>query len=296
MRFGLVGTGPWARNVHATALAEADGVDLVAVWGRDPAKAQALADDVGATAYDDVDDVLGAVDAVAFAVPPDVQAGIAVRAAAAGCHLLLEKPVALTREDAARLEEAVDRAGVGSLVFFTARFVPEQRAWLESVRESAWEGAWGRWLGSAFPPEDPDGGSPWRRAQGGLWDVGPHVLAMVTGALGPVVRVTADAGRRDLVHLVAHHESGATSTASVTLSAPRAAGGSALAVWGAEGVSTMPTGTTPPERALALAVAELLDDVRAGRTSHPCDVRFGRHVVDLLAGAQEQLESISSNS
>lgn len=36
MRFGLVGTGYWARSVHAAALQKVDGVQLAGVWGRDP--------------------------------------------------------------------------------------------------------------------------------------------------------------------------------------------------------------------------------------------------------------------
>ncbi|HET9292278.1 MAG TPA: gfo/Idh/MocA family oxidoreductase, partial [Actinomycetes bacterium] len=36
MRFGLVGTGYWAQEAHATALAAHDDADLVGVWGRDP--------------------------------------------------------------------------------------------------------------------------------------------------------------------------------------------------------------------------------------------------------------------
>ncbi|WP_410095188.1 Gfo/Idh/MocA family oxidoreductase [Streptomyces sp. wa22] len=48
------------------------------------------------TGEEGLDALLAASDAVAFAVPPDVQAPLAVRAAEAGCHLLLDKPVATT--------------------------------------------------------------------------------------------------------------------------------------------------------------------------------------------------------
>src|SRR3954471_22667853 len=74
LRFGLLGTGRWAAETHAPALVAAPGAELVAVWGRDAAKAGALAERYGARAYAEVDDLLAEVDAVAVALPPDVQA------------------------------------------------------------------------------------------------------------------------------------------------------------------------------------------------------------------------------
>ena len=77
LKFGLVGTGYWARIAHAPALALTDGIELAGVWGRDPRAAAALAAEHGAVGFADVDALLAAVDGVAFAVPPDVQAPIA---------------------------------------------------------------------------------------------------------------------------------------------------------------------------------------------------------------------------
>ena len=83
LRFGLVGTGHWARITHAPALASTDGIDFAAVWGRNTGAAVELADRYHAMAYEDISAFVADVDAVAFAVPPDVQAPIAVRAAIA---------------------------------------------------------------------------------------------------------------------------------------------------------------------------------------------------------------------
>ena len=43
LRFGLVGTGHWARITHAPALASTDGIDFAAVWGRNTEAAAGLA-------------------------------------------------------------------------------------------------------------------------------------------------------------------------------------------------------------------------------------------------------------
>jgi len=141
MRFGLVGTGYWARVTHAPAVASTEGVELTAVWGRDPRAAAGLAAEYQATPSRDIEAFLAGVDAVCFAVPPDVQAPIATRAARAGKHLLLEKPVALSEAEADGLVEAVEQAGVASVVFFTQRFQPDVRAWLAEVTaRGGWAG------------------------------------------------------------------------------------------------------------------------------------------------------------
>jgi predicted dehydrogenase len=95
LRFGLVGTGHWARITHAPALASTDGIEFAAVWGRDAGAAADLAATFHATAHHDLSAFLSDIDAVAFAVPPDVQVPIAIRASGSGKHLLLEKPIAV---------------------------------------------------------------------------------------------------------------------------------------------------------------------------------------------------------
>ncbi len=290
LKFGLVGTGYWARITHARALASTPGVELAAVWGRDLAAAQDLAGQHGATAFAAVDEFLASVDAVAFSVPPDVQNDIAIRAALAGKHLLLEKPVATSLAAAEELTAAVTEARVASVVFFTARFQADVRAWLADVTSSGgWAGGMASWLGSAIGPDNPFN-TPWRRQKGGLWDVGPHSVALLLASLGPVASVTAVAGQGDLTCLVMQHAGGPTSTAMVTLSAPDAAAGSDLWLWGERGRSVAPTQADDPVIALRVALTELAGNVRTGQLAHPCDVRFGCEVTRVLAQAQAQLD------
>jgi predicted dehydrogenase len=297
MRFGLVGTGYWARVTHAAAISTTPGATLGAVWGRNQQAAKELASEHGATAFtgeDAIDDFIHAVDAVAFSVPPYVQAPIATRAAQAGKHLLLEKPLALSIADADAVVEAVEAAGVASLVFFTLRFSAEIRAWLtdENARGgwagNGWSGGHGEWLGAALTPENPFD-TQWRHEHGGLWDLGPHVLSLLWASLGPVTRVSATGGAADLTHLVLAHESGATSTATVTLSAPPAAAAMNLYVWGEAGRSIMPTTPVDPVQCLCSAITELLAMTESGQVRHPCDARLGRDIVRVLAEAQAQL-------
>ncbi len=289
LRFGLAGTGHWASIVHAPALASTEGIELAAVWGRNPAAASELAARHGAAGFGDFDAFLAEVDAVAFAVPPDVQAGLATRAAAAGRHLLLEKPIATSEPAAEALTRAVAEAGVASVVFFTARFQPDVRAWLAEVAQQRWAGGNVVWLGTALAEGNPFN-TPWRREKGGLWDLAPHLVSLLWASLGAVQAVTADAGSGDVTHLILHHRGGASSTVTVTVGAPEAADGSDGFLWGEAGWSRMPGETGRPADALRLALTELAANIRSGRTDHECDVRFGRDVGRVLADAQRQLD------
>ncbi|MBW5422717.1 gfo/Idh/MocA family oxidoreductase, partial [Streptomyces sp. BG9H] len=268
-------------------------IDFSGVWGRRPEAAATLAATHGTAAHTDVEELFAASDAVAFAVPPDVQAPLAARAAAAGCHLLLDKPVATTPEAAHGVARAVERAQVASVVFFTLRFATLSSAW---VSEQAATGGWftGRadWYGSFYTP---DGSavfpSPWRESRGGLWDVGPHALSMLLPVLGDVSDVTAAAhGPGDTVHLVLRHTGGASSTAALSLTAPAKCAGLAVELRGEHGVAVLPPWEGADE-AFATALDELVVAVRTG-TPHPCDVRFGARVTEILARAEDRLSAV----
>jgi predicted dehydrogenase len=299
MRFGLVGTGHWASFAHAPALATTPGATLTAVWGRNADATSALAARYRAVPYDDFGEFLGSVDAVAFAVPPDVQAPLAIRAAEAGKHLLLEKPIALCVEDADAVVTAVQKAGVASVVFFTWRFNREIRAWLSDEQArggwsgEGWSGGTAVWLGTSLQPDSPFN-TPWRQEKGALWDLGPHLVGMLWACLGPVTSVTAVAGEGDVTHLVLGHEGGASSTMTLAQDAPEAASGYNLFVWGAAGRSVMPATPPDPEESLRVAAAELIASANSGRADHPCDVSFGRDIVRVLAEAEAQLPAIRS--
>ena len=224
-----------------------------------------------------------------MAVPPDVQAELAVRAAAAGRHLLLDKPLALSLDGADKVAEAVAAGGVASLVFFTLRFLPEVAAWMAETGAGGWHGGDGAWLGTALEPGSPFAGSPWRRRKGALWDLGPHLLALAVPALGPVERVAAGTGLGDTVHLVLGHQGGASSTLTLSQTVPEAAEGRSFQLYGPRGRSAVPPFELAHLAALAEAIRQLTAMVAAGATSHPCDVRLGRDTVAVLDAADRFL-------
>ncbi len=231
----------------------------------------------------DYDEFIDSVDAVAFAVPPDVQSELALRAVEAGKHVLLEKPIAVSVAAADLLVEAVDRAGVASVVFHTILFDPRMRAIMADVPQQHWTGGAGLWLGSALRDDNPFN-TPWRRDKGALWDLGPHAVSVLRTTLGPIVAARGVPGEQDLVHAVFQHESGASSTASMTLWAADAADGFSTVLWGENGRQQLPVDDVDEAQALQVALAELTQNALAGVTQHPSDVRFGREIVAVLAG------------
>ncbi|MCX4677788.1 Gfo/Idh/MocA family oxidoreductase [Streptomyces sp. NBC_01433] len=293
LRIGLLGTGPWARNTQAPALAAHPDVELSGIWGRRPEAAEELAAAHGTRAYTDdagIDALLAASDAVAFALPPDVQAPLAARAAAAGCHLLMDKPVATTVAGAREVADAAAKAGVASVVFCTLRFATATSDWIaEQAAVDGWFTARAQWLGALYGPDSTSeyAASPWRRDKGGLWDVGPHVLSVLIPVLGDVTEVTSARGPADTVHMVLRHTSGASSTVTLGLSAPLGAAGTEIELRGEHGTVTLPgwDGAVDPFRAAVDALAEA---VRTG-VPHPCDVRFGLRLTELLARAEAGL-------
>jgi predicted dehydrogenase len=288
MRFGVLGTGFWAQKVHAAALAGHPSAELVGVWGRDLAKAKAVGAEYDVPGFADVDALLSQVDAVAVALPPDVQVPLAERAAEAGKHLLLEKPIALDVAAADRVVAAVRASGVASIVFFTFRFQAATATWLTQAARTQLAGGAGSWLSSlAGSPFD---ASPWRKERGALWDIGPHALSLLMPALGPVVSVQAGAGLRDTVHLVLGHESGTASTVTLSHTVAPMSEGVEFFVHGDAGRLVLLPDTGAPVEAFATAVDELGAAALTGG-AHPCDVVFGRDVVAVLATAARALDS-----
>jgi predicted dehydrogenase len=290
LRFGLFGTGYWAGQVHAAALTAAREARLVGVWGRDRFRTAAIAAPYGVAAYDDADALIEDVDAVSIALPPDVQVEVAVRAARAGRHLLLGKPLALSASGAADLLGAVSSAGVASVVFFTSRFVP---AVDEVLRDAAatggWYGARGTVLSSHFGNGSPYAKSTWRRAGGGLWGHGPHMMSLFLPVLGPAEEVTAVQGRYQTSHLLVRHAGGAVSALTVSLTVPKASTALDAAFLGDSGVAHLPIGGAAPVPALARAAGELTRAAAGVSGGHPCDVRFGWEVNAVLTAAAESI-------
>jgi predicted dehydrogenase len=285
VRFGLFGTGPWAHLAHAPGLAAHHDVEFIGVWGRDQTKATDLASQYGAKAYPTVEALIDDVDAVAVALPPAVQAPIALQAARAGKHLLLDKPVAFEPAAAEEIAAAVAERSLASVVFFTRRFMPGLSQFLAQAEQTGgWIEARVDHVGSIYEEGNPYGASQWRRDSGGLWDVGPHAVALVLPVMGPVTEVTALVGTHDMSHVLLKHTSGGISTLTLSVAVPLAAAREEAVFAGDAGLLTVPAQPWEPTEAYGYALNDLLA-AAAGTPRPTLDVRFGAEVTAILAAA-----------
>lgn len=280
IRFGLVGAGPWAELFHAPMLAAAPGVELAAVWARRPEAADTLAARYGAGRAASYDELLAGCDAVAFAVPPDVQAELAPRAAEAGRHLLLEKPLGFTLAEAERLAEAVERAGVVSLVMLRNRFDPAVRDFLAAAATVRPRAVVGRFVSDAALPGR-DFATPWRVERGALLDLAPHALDLVETALGPVADLRAVGDPTRWVAVTTTHESGAVAQLSFSLTVPHGDGQLHLELVHEDGTIELGPIDEDLTRVQARIMAAFVDAVTSGTPVQP-DVHRGLQLQRLL--------------
>jgi predicted dehydrogenase len=283
LQAGLVGGGPWARRVYAPTLAGHPGYELVGVWTRRPEAAAEIAEANGAEPYAALGDLIDAVDVVAISVPPAVQPDIAISAARAGKHLILEKPVAENRRAAEQLAGEIAAAGVANVIFLTSRFAAETREWLADIAaDGPWAGGNARWLSGALLGGD-FAGSAWRQQHGALLDIGPHLFDLLDAALGPIVDVPAASFREpDLWHVICRHDGGATSAATLSMALAIDPSVVDFEVYGSAGRRALAARRAPAEECLAMLLDELAAMVRSGATTHPCDIHRGVHLQGVI--------------
>ena len=239
----IVGLGFGRAHVPAF---QAAGARVVAVCQRDDAAACRVAAAYGVPhAYTRWEEMLAAEhpDVVVVATPPHLHRAIVRAAASGGAHVLCEKPLATSREDAEAIVADVARTRRLGMTGFNWRFTPS----MQKMRALMGEGAVGRvlhvrghWLGGRWADE----ASPttWRMdreqaGHGAMGDMGVHLVDLVRWTCGEFARVAAHAGiaypakpvagttkptdAEDFVSLVGELTSGA----QVSLVASRAAHG-----------------------------------------------------------------------
>lgn len=120
---GIIGAGHFGA-VHAKAMAEVDGLRLIASCREDRSAAQQFAQEHGGKAYSDWRELLASpdVEAVVIATPHHLHEQIAIGAAEAGKHILLEKPMAPTTRGCDAISAAAAKTGVKLMVGHVMHF------------------------------------------------------------------------------------------------------------------------------------------------------------------------------
>lgn len=195
---GIVGCGMIA-NFHAKAVKDAAGAELIGATSRHPEPTQKFAQEHGIEAFDSLDAMLSdpRIDAVSICSPSGAHLDPALAVAAAGKHVVVEKPLEITTDRCDQIIKACDDAGVRLAVTFQSRFHESSRLMKQATEQErfgrvtmgdayvkwyrsqeyydsgAWRGTW-----------DLDGG-------GALMNQAIHSVDLLLWLMGDVAEVSA---------------------------------------------------------------------------------------------------------
>ncbi len=305
-RIGILGTAhtghAWA---YAQALAELPDATFVGVHDAEPEHARWILQDFGARFLADADELLEAAEAVVVcSANADHRAHVEL-AAEHGRHVLCEKPLATTLEDAKAMVAACERAGVQLHVAFVSRFLPMVARARTAVREGRLGELVGLVGGNRGRPPLPPAYPAWitdpvAAGGGALIDHSVHVTDAMRHVSGlEVAQVSAEAGALlwdcavdDLAVVSLRFDNGAVGTVDPSWSVPadhpwdydfylRLLGteGSLDITDGAESLRVLSTREATPRGLRHASFAEdadrtmlqaFLDSVRSGSVQQPC--------------------------
>lgn len=196
--FGIIGCGMISK-FHARALGAIDGARLAGVFDPNPEAMARAAQAYGVRAFASMEAILACpeIDAVCVLTPNGLHAPIALQALAAGKHVVVEKPMAITLEDADKLVAASEAAGLKVCVISQLRFSPA----VQAVKRALEEGYFGRIVSASlsmkyYREASYYNASGWRGTWamdggGALMNQGIHGVDLLQYLAGPVRRLSA---------------------------------------------------------------------------------------------------------
>lgn len=201
IKWGFIGCGEVTKHKSGPAFQKVEGSKVVAVMSRDGKKAKAYAQERGIPKwYDDAQELIDdpEVNAVYIATPPSSHATYAIMAMKAGKPVYIEKPMAQTYEECARINRISRETGVPCFVAYYRRYLP----YFIKVKELVEQGTIGNVINVqirfAQPPRDLDYNKenlPWRVqadiAGGGyFYDLAPHQIDLLQEMFGCILEAS----------------------------------------------------------------------------------------------------------
>lgn len=196
-RFALVGAGMIA-NFHAKVISElADQIDLIAVVGRTPEKAEKITAAHGGKEFTSLSEAMAAteIDVVVVCTPAGAHAEVAIEALEAGKHLIIEKPAEISLDKIDAMIAAQQKAGTLVTVVSQHRFDPGTEVALAAIKN----GELGRltsgvasidwWRDQSYYDSAAWRGT-WKSEGGGaLMNQGVHTVDLLVAMMGKPVEV-----------------------------------------------------------------------------------------------------------
>lgn len=200
LKIGIIGCGGIARVRHAPEYQANSNCKLVAFYNHSREKAERMAEQYGGVCCNDVEELLSmGLNVVSICTSNDSHAKLTIQALKAGCHVLCEKPMALTLTECKSMVEAAKKNHRKLMIANNQRFTPAHQKAKELVKN----GAIGKILSfeTKFIHRGPDmwtgNSNPWfydkeKAGLGALGDLGVHKIDVIHHILGePIVSVQA---------------------------------------------------------------------------------------------------------
>lgn len=198
--WGFIGCGEVTEKKSGPAFNEVEGSHVVAVMSRSADKARSYAERHNIPRwYTDAQELIDDPDvtAVYIATPPSSHATFAIMAMKAGKPVYIEKPLAASYDDCARINRISEKTGVPCFVAYYRRYLP----YFQKVKDIIQSGRLGTianvQIRFSVPPRDLDyqstNNKPWRLqpdiAGGGyFYDLAPHQLDLLQHLFGVITR------------------------------------------------------------------------------------------------------------
>jgi UDP-N-acetyl-2-amino-2-deoxyglucuronate dehydrogenase len=196
VRIGIVGCGAIAPT-HAEAISRIPEASISGFYDVVEEKAACLAERFQSKAASSLEGLFGASDAIAICVPSGAHAEIGIQAALSGNHVLVEKPIDVSLEQADRLVQECRRTGVKLSVISQHRFAPDIRRAKDALDAGEFgqpiQGdAYIKWFRTQAYYDSGGWRGTWELDGGGcLINQGIHYIDMIQWIMGGVKAVTA---------------------------------------------------------------------------------------------------------
>lgn len=197
IRIGIIGTG-FGRQAQIPGFRAAEGAEVVAVAAGHRENAERVAREFGiARVCDSYEELvrLDELDLVSVAAPPYLHRPMALAALDAGKHVLCEKPMALTLDEAREMTQRAEAAGVLNLIDYELRFNPNRRR-MKQLIDDGYLGRFYHVTATVTSGFRASAERPWnwwsQRAAGGglLGAIGSHMIDMFLWLFGDIYAVS----------------------------------------------------------------------------------------------------------
>lgn len=217
IKWGFIGCGEVTEKKSGPAFNEVEGSSVVAVMSRSKDKAKSYAERHNIPKwYTDPQELIDdpEVNAIYIATPPSSHATFAIMAMKAGKPVYVEKPLASSYEDCARINRISEQTGVPCFVAYYRRYLP----YFQKIKQIINEGRIGNVMNVqikfSVPPRDLDYNSgpnlPWRlqpdiAGAGYFYDLAPHQLDLIQDLFGVIVKAHGYCANRAHLYLSLIH-------------------------------------------------------------------------------------------